>query len=326
MAAGEPAPRSLPTPQCLRSCHLFDHVSDAVMVAELPSSRIVLWNAAASRICGYSQREAVGLRLLDVIHPAHRERLRAALAAVTAQAPMELTVLRNDGGVVTVEVAFGLLTGGEETGTLVLAIMRDISDRKRAEAALADRALHDQLTGLPNRWLLEDRFRQTLLAARRGGSAFALLMLDLDGFKEINDRLGHLAGDRLLRQVARRLREAVRDSDTVARTGGDEFVVLLTPAQNRADAEVIAGRVLGGVAAPTHIAGHAITVRASVGVAMFPQNGRDIDALTKAADQAMYAAKCAGGGRFESAELTDTAPAVGTEPVHAPLPHRLRAV
>ena len=184
-----------------------------------------------------------------------------------------------------------------------LADVRDLAgDLERMRARLVSQAeqlehlaLHDTLTGLANRTLLEDRLRQAVRSSPREGRPFALLLIDLDGFKEINDTLGHQAGDALLRQVGMRLRESLRESDTIARLGGDEFAVLL-PGVDAARAPVVARKVTEAIDRPCRVGDATLQVRASVGIALFPDHGRSAEELLRCADVAMYAAKRAGAG------------------------------
>ena len=170
---------------------------------------------------------------------------------------------------------------------------RDITDRKRAEANLQHQALHDALTGFPNRVLLYDRLRQALLIATREGGSAALLMLDLDRFKEVNDTFGHQAGDRLLQQVALRFQSVLRESDTVARLGGDEFAVLLPNADTTA-AGRCAQNLLDVTDAPFTLEGQVLSIGTSIGIALFPSHGDDASTLLRRADVAMYVAKRSG--------------------------------
>jgi diguanylate cyclase (GGDEF)-like protein len=168
--------------------------------------------------------------------------------------------------------------------------------RKRAERALLERALHDELTGLPRRALLLDRLQEALKRARRGHSEGALLFIDLDRFKQINDTHGHAAGDAVLCEVAQRLLGSLRDSDTAARLGGDEFVVLL-PSVAAADHAVAVGqKLLEALAKPLAFNGHALAITASIGVTRFNGTGETAEGLMQRADAAMYAAKEAGRG------------------------------
>ena len=155
-------------------------------------------------------------------------------------------------------------------------------------------ALTDPLTGLANRRLLDDRLTMALARARRDDAAMAVIYLDLDGFKKINDTLGHGGGDALLKLVAERLTETVRDGDTVARLGGDEFAIALSQVQDADDASAVAAKVILSVARPYLIAKHPVHVTASAGIAVYPAHGRDAESLMKSADAALYEAKRAG--------------------------------
>jgi diguanylate cyclase len=168
----------------------------------------------------------------------------------------------------------------------------------REYAALARTSSRDALTHTPDRALMQDRLEQAVSLARRRGNRIAVFFIDLDDFKQINDTLGHAAGDEALRLVARRLEAVVRDSDTVSRHGGDEFLVLLTDVGQPSDATAVAASVLAALAEPAQVSGHAIVLSASLGVAIFPDDGDDVDSLVARADAAMYQAKYAGGQRF----------------------------
>jgi diguanylate cyclase (GGDEF)-like protein len=157
-------------------------------------------------------------------------------------------------------------------------------------------AQHDALTGLPNRLLLNDRLAEAIALAHRRGKPLAVLFLDVDRFKAINDSLGHLAADRILRSVATRLSGALRQSDTVCRYGGDEFVIVLPEIEHMDDAEFVATKLLRAVAEPHRVDAHDVTVTASVGVSLYPDHGRDAVTLIAHADAAMYDAKRAGLG------------------------------
>ena len=169
---------------------------------------------------------------------------------------------------------------------------------KRLEAM----ALHDALTGLANRLLLTDRVSLTIVHARRHKSSMALIYLDLDGFKKINDTLGHSVGDALLRMVAERLRGAVREEDTVARVGGDEFIIALWYVSSSKDAATVTSKVLALVSQPYVIEGQTCQITASAGIALYPAHGKDVDTLIKSADTAMYEAKAAGKNIFRSSK------------------------
>lgn len=177
----------------------------------------------------------------------------------------------------------------------IFGAAQDITERKRWEEALEHQALHDALTDLPNRTLLQDRLGAAIAAAQREDGHLALLMIDLDRFKDINDNFGHYVGDLVLQQVGQRLRGILRASDTIARLGGDEFAIVLPTAHDE-DATGIAAKLLGVLEAPFVVDGHQLAIGASIGLARFPLQAHDADSLLRHADTAMYAAKRSGGG------------------------------
>lgn len=186
-----------------------------------------------------------------------------------------------------------------ESGEVIglVGITREINEMRQAEVALQHLATHDSLTDLPNRFLMVDRLTQLLSRARRYGSAFAVLFMDIDRFKEVNDSYGHEFGDRLLRAVAQRLTSAVRQNDTVARIGGDEFVIILETAQGAKSADTVARHVQRALRRPITLEHHRAKVTFSIGSSLYPEHGADVDSLLRAADSAMYRAKKEGGDR-----------------------------
>ncbi|WP_200876894.1 putative bifunctional diguanylate cyclase/phosphodiesterase [Methylotenera sp. L2L1] len=175
----------------------------------------------------------------------------------------------------------------------------DITNRKTSEAQVTHLAHYDQLTGLPNRVLFLDRFRQDIKKAQRTGQTVTLMFLDLDKFKEVNDSLGHDMGDMLLKNVAQRLESCVRESDTVARMGGDEFTIILNDMNSQINIERIAQDILDKVTSPFHLGDEVIHVSTSIGISNYPKDGSEVELLLKNADQAMYAAKEQGRNRFQ---------------------------
>jgi diguanylate cyclase (GGDEF)-like protein len=175
-----------------------------------------------------------------------------------------------------------------------IGVMRDITERKATEATITHLAHYDALTDLPNRRLVQDRIQQTVVWARRSGAQFAVMFLDLDKFKTINDTLGHDVGDQLLQMVAHRLTECLRAEDTVGRQGGDEFIVLLASLSAAEDAALVAQKILATLSAPFVINGQDLRTGASIGIAVYPQDGGDVETLLKNSDTAMYHAKEAG--------------------------------
>ncbi|HEV2413816.1 MAG TPA: EAL domain-containing protein, partial [Candidatus Dormibacteraeota bacterium] len=201
---------------------------------------------------------------------------------------------RKNGSLFPLEFVVSSMQAGSRR--MFIATLRDISERKAQTDALEYQALHDALTGLPNRSLFGDRLRQALLAARRNQKMFGVLLLDLDRFKDINDALGHDRGDSLLQEVTARLRGVLRATDTVARLGGDEFAVLTTDARHPEDVVSIARKILASLEGPFAIADQMVETGASIGISMYPVHGDDPGTLLRRADVAMYVAKRSGGG------------------------------
>jgi diguanylate cyclase (GGDEF)-like protein/PAS domain S-box-containing protein len=182
----------------------------------------------------------------------------------------------------------------------LVGITREINEIRQTEVALQHLATHDALTDLPNRFLMVDRIGQLLARAKRSNAAFAVLFMDIDGFKGVNDTHGHEVGDLLLSAVAQRLTKRVRQSDTVARIGGDEFVIILEAVREKRAAAAVAQKVERALAAPYLLQGHSLRITASIGISLYPENGEDADTLLRAADSAMYIAKREGGNRHKT--------------------------
>ncbi|MFG6442671.1 diguanylate cyclase domain-containing protein [Roseateles sp. LKC17W] len=277
--------------------------SDLVGIAKMRDLHITWRNQALERMFGYAEGELLGQTALQLhVDAATYEALgAAALPQMHAGGRFrtQLQMRRKDGALIWVDLAGVELTAAtQERGGESMWMMVDITQSKAHEARLEQAALHDALTGLPNRLLLADRLRQAIAGAERSGHVFALAYLDLNGFKQVNDHHGHDAGDEVLQAVATRLQAGLRASDTVARLGGDEFVVLLTPAQGPADAEPVLSRLLDALTQPiTLSSGIDVAVGSSLGLAHYPPDGRSPDALMRHADEAMYANKRAGRSR-----------------------------
>lgn len=269
-----------------------------------PDGRILGANDKFCRLLGYGIDELRGRTVFDLSDEAHRDEARQFLAhRLSAYSPVfspeiEKPYRRKDGTVLWVCEALGVVKDPAGRPDFLVAVVQDVTARKDLEARLSYDALHDALTGLPNRVMFEDRFARVLESARRYSRLAAVLYIDLDGFKDVNDSHGHAAGDVLLQQVARRLEGCVRAEDTIARFGGDEFGVVLTTLAQEDDAEVVAVKILQALAAPFDLGGTPVHVSASIGAALYPLHGRSADGLVAHADHAMYAAKRAGKNRF----------------------------
>ncbi|GJI90511.1 EAL domain-containing protein [Duganella hordei] len=253
-------------------------------------------------IVGYSEDELLRLRLSDIVSPEDWQidapLLRSLAAGALQSSSREKRYLCKDGRAVWVKATVAAMRPAGDQASLV-AVIEDISQRKQFEEELLHLASHDALTGLANRTLLLDRIGQAIAQARRSGRQAALLFLDLDRFKTINDSLGHDAGDRVVVEVGRRLQQAVREADTVARLGGDEFVVLLADLPHERAAGALAQKILEALFAPMLILGHELSPASSIGISMYPKDGADGKTLLKNADAAMYQAKALGRGNYQ---------------------------
>lgn len=272
-------------------------IGDAIISTDR-MSKVTYLNPVAEKLTGWTFAEAKGRsldELLRLIDASSRESianpLQSVLATKSAAATANGVLIRRDGAEIAVEDSAAPMC--DEHGELVGAVLvfRDVGAARSMTAELIHIAQHDALTGLPNRLLLDARLTQALVLAHRHCQRLALLFIDLNKFKQINDSLGHFVGDELLKTVARRLQQSVRASDTVSRFGGDEFVVLLPEISNREDAGVCAEKIVNALAAPHIIGSNRIEVAVSVGISVYPDDGIDAEALLHAADQAMYRAK-----------------------------------
>jgi diguanylate cyclase (GGDEF)-like protein/PAS domain S-box-containing protein len=272
---------------------LFEQNAAGVCVATL-DDRVVECNVTFASMLGYNRADLVGMNASDFhVRPVEREEIASMLRDVSTLNSVEVEMRRQDGS--TAWVLQNLTLSGE----LVHTTMVDISDRKRAEEQIEFHAFHDVLTQLPNRKLFMDRLSQALTRSRRYGRLLAVMFVDLDHFKTINDTMGHTAGDELLLEMAQRLRECIRDEDTVARLGGDEFTIILADLRYPEDAANVAQKILESVERPMSIGGAPIEISASIGIALFPSDGHDAESLLRNADSAMYRAKEAGRNTYQ---------------------------
>jgi diguanylate cyclase (GGDEF)-like protein/PAS domain S-box-containing protein len=273
-------------------------VADPVIVCD--SGGIIRFtNDAASTIFGYEPGELAGAPIELLAAPFVGSSVRLLVATGEVVRDAEMAFRTRQGEVVEVGVSLSPLVDDREVAVGAVLVARDIRARKRAESQIVYQARHDALTGLPNRTLFYDRLTQALALARRHGDRFAVLFLDLDQFKVVNDTLGHAAGDRLLVEIAGRLQRTVRESDTVARVGGDEFTFLLPGIDRGEDAARAAQKILEAVSRPLEIDGHRLYVTTSVGISLYPADGEEAEALLSSADIAMYRAKDLGRNGFQ---------------------------
>ena len=284
---------------------LLDKARDAIFVIDM-ASRITYWNKGAERLYGWEAQEVVGQRMQDLLCDDHAAYGEAYLHAVhEGEWSGELLQHRRDGSMIQADTRWTVVPANPAAGVpqKILVISTDISERKHNEARIHRLAYFDALTELPNRASLLDHLRRALLASARSHKYGALMFLDLDNFKTLNDTHGHAAGDMLLQAVARRLEHSVRETDVVARLGGDEFVILVQPEEDTLDsaahqAETVAAKVVAAMRAPFQLADFAYSVSTSVGVTMISGAADTVESALKQADTAMYQAKAAGRNTF----------------------------
>jgi diguanylate cyclase (GGDEF)-like protein/PAS domain S-box-containing protein len=285
-----------------RFASLVQNSSDVVTVLRADST-IRYQSPSVKRVLGYEPEELMGTRLLGMIHPEDAPRVTSLLAEVSGDRlphPVEFRWQDRDGRWVHVESLWSDMTMDQNVGGIVLNT-RDVSERKLFEEQLTHQAFHDSITGLANRALFRDRVEHALERQRRDDHSVAVLFLDIDDFKTINDSLGHAAGDKLLTMVGDRLRACLRAADTAARLGGDEFGVLLEETGYTRAAEV-AERVMKGLESPMQVEDKEVFVRASIGIAIGDNDRKGMKAaeeLLRNADVAMYSAKNQGKGRYQ---------------------------
>ena len=273
-------------------------IGDAVASTD-NSGNITFLNLVAEKMTGWTLREAVGrpmaevLRFIDATnHETAPNPMEAAVARnQTVHLPPHCVLIRRDGFETPIEDSVSPIHDRKGQASGAVIVFHDVSASQAMALQMTHSAHHDFLSGLPNRILLNDRVGQAIASASRHMKKLAVLFLDLDGFKHINDSLGHPTGDKLLQSIAKRLVECVRSSDTVSRQGGDEFVVLLLDVEEPEDAALAARKILQAVAEAHPIDRHDLCVTASIGVSVYPDDGLDAETLIKNADTAMYQAK-----------------------------------
>jgi diguanylate cyclase (GGDEF)-like protein/PAS domain S-box-containing protein len=267
-----------------------------------PDGIVRLINRFGLTQLGYSADEVMGQSVLSLFHPSDQPMAAAHMKQCAADPEQvfhwELRKIRKDGTAIWVKETARAVY--EPDGSMVLLIVcEDITERKRAEERIHYLAHHDALTGLPNRVLMEDRVDQSIAQAQRLQLSVAMLFLDLDGFKHINDSLSHHIGDKLLRAVATRLQECMRKGDSIARLGGDEFVLILPAVTDSQSAAQVACKVLEALDGEFNVVGHHLHISGSIGISMYPNDGANTEALLRAADTAMYHAKAKGRGNYQ---------------------------
>jgi diguanylate cyclase (GGDEF)-like protein/PAS domain S-box-containing protein len=281
-------------------------IGDAVVCTDT-TGNITFLNLVAEKMTGWARHEATGRTMADVcqiLDVTSRETIPNPMEMAvgenrTIHLPPNCILVRRDGFETPIEDCASPIHDREGQATGAVVVFRDVSAARAMALEMIHSAHHDFLTGLPNRMLLSDRVNQVIALAQRHGKKVAVLFLDLDGFKHINDSLGHAVGDKLLQSIAECLVDCVRGSDTVSRQGGDEFVVLLSEVEHSEDAAITARRMLHAVAQVHPVGQHDLHITTSIGLSVFPDDGLDAETLIKNADTAMYQAKENGRQSFQ---------------------------
>lgn len=284
----------------------LDAIGDAVLVID-PQGRVIYLNRVAESLTGWTSDDALGCAIGEVffvLNGVTRQRaINPAQRAIQEQRTVDLALgsilIRRDGTHLAIEDSAAPIINhaGQIEGAVI--VFHDARQSGAEIQKMSHLAQHDVLTGLPNRMLLMERLTQAIGMARRHQKQIALLFVDLDNFKDVNDAFGHSIGDQLLQTVAERIVSCVRVTDTVSRYGGDEFVILLTEIENREDAAHIAEKLLSKFSIPSWIDSQSVKLTLSIGISVYPENGSDADTLMKNSDMAMYTIKENGRNSYQ---------------------------
>jgi diguanylate cyclase (GGDEF)-like protein/PAS domain S-box-containing protein len=280
---------------------MADNSTDLIARSDA-TGHLLYASPAVETILGYTPAEVIGKNILAFVHPEDHDVIRVATESLAWTGPMTFAyrAQRRGGTEVWLETTSRAVLDPETRNVIeVVSVSRDVTERHFAEAQIEYQAYHDTLTGLPNRALFRDRLTVALAHARRTRTPVAVMFLDLDSFKLVNDTLGHSLGDELLKVIATRLKSVLREEDTIARMGGDEFTVLVANITSADDAPIIAQKVLDVVAEPARVEGHELYVTTSIGIALYPSDGDSAESLLKNADNAMYRAKELGRNLYQ---------------------------
>lgn len=280
---------------------IFDSTDEGIVITD-ENNRIIMVNSAYTEITGYSEKECLGQNPRLLSSGKHDSAFYESLwrhLEDNGSWRGEMWNQRKDGTIFPVWQQISSVRGNNNRVTNYISIFSDISELKAVEQQLAHLAHHDELTGLPNRLYFKAQVEQSLQSARRNQHRMALLFLDLDGFKQINDSFGHDVGDQLLKEIATRLKNAIREEDTVARMGGDEFIIILKRITNHDDASLVASHIVNEVTRPMHLPQHTLSPSTSIGISIYPDDAESVMGLQKAADHAMYTAKDQGKNTYK---------------------------
>jgi diguanylate cyclase (GGDEF)-like protein/PAS domain S-box-containing protein len=284
----------------------LNSIGDAVISTDV-AGNVTYLNAVAESMTGWSRREASGRPLQEVLRiidgdsrePALNPLSMAVLSNKTVGLSANCVLIRRDGYESAIEDTAAPIHDrrGQVTGAVI--VFHDVGVARAMSLRMSYLAQHDCLTELPNRMLLNDRLKQAMASSHRHSKALAVLFLDVDHFKHINDSLGHAVGDQLLKSIAERLVSCVRSSDTVSRQGGDEFVVLLSEVARVEDVACTAAKILDAVSRPHHVEHRDLRVTMSMGIGVYPDDGADAETVLKNADRALFHAKLQGGSNHQ---------------------------
>lgn len=289
--------------------NLVEYLPDVIWILDI-SLRFSYYSPSVTRMLGYTPEEASSMTLQETLTPSSFRTAMKVLKeeidlenyfpeSLSRTRTLELEVFRKNGTIVSVEVKTGFLRDSELKPTGIIGISRDVTERKKAEESVRHLAFYDQVTGLPNRALFLDRLAMAVLHARRNKKKLAVIMLDLDKFKDTNDRFGHEVGDKLLRMVGERLKDRLRESDTVSRMGGDEFLILLPGVDSEGGAATVAEKLLTSFKEPFLVDRWGLHISASAGIAIYPDLANNTENLIRHADTAMYIAKATGRNKWQ---------------------------
>lgn len=279
---------------------LFENALDGILILDGESGEITDVNPFLLTMLGYSRDEILGKKLWEIGAFKDIKRSKEAFKELQQKTYIRyenLPLETKNGSPFAVEYISNAYLAGNKR--VIQCNIRDMTEREQLKQKLQEMATHDSLTGLPNRTLLHDRFEIAVAGARRKNIKTIIMSLDLDHFKNVNDSLGHDIGDQLLIVAARRLTEILRKSDTIARIGGDEFVVLLGEVDYRDDSAIVANKILAAFQQPFIIGQHNIDMTVSIGIAVFPDDGDDIQSLLISSDRALYRAKDKGRNGYQ---------------------------
>jgi diguanylate cyclase (GGDEF)-like protein/PAS domain S-box-containing protein len=279
---------------------VYKSIGEAIVVADA-ENKIIAVNPAFTSLTGYDEQEVIGRNTNLLRSGKHSESFYRDMwlgLETTGHWQGEIWNRHKNGEICQEWLVITTVYGDDGSVEKRIGMLSSVTDQKRTAQSIWQQASFDPLTGLPNRRLLHNRLEQEVKKAHRGGESFALLYLDLDGFKEINDTLGHDKGDLLLKEVAQRLLCCVRESDTVARLGGDEFTIILIEIEDQSSIERVAQCLLSSLIEPFSLGEDRANISASIGITLYPDDARGVNDLLKSADKAMYAAKKGGRNTF----------------------------